>query len=59
MKVLFYIVAGLLILCFVSSFINSINTSRKDERYVDLTVGSIIFVMFLLLLKIFNDVGVI
>ena len=54
MRVMFYIVSFILILCFTSNFINSTNTVRKENRYIDLLVGVCQFVMFLFLVKIFN-----
>ena len=60
MKVLFWIVTVILVFGFTTAFLNGI-TNRADvgHRYIDLVTGGVIFVLFIVLVIVFDSVEVI
>ena len=60
MKVLFWIVTVILVFGFTTAFLNGI-TDRADvkHRYIDLISGSVLFVLFVVLVIVFRYLEVI
>lgn len=57
LKILFYTIAILLVMVFIMSFINSTSKDRPvDERRTDLMIGTVVFALFLLLVKVFGGI---
>lgn len=55
MTIMFYVVAVLLILVFVTAFINSATKGRiNKDRQTDLIVGCAVFVCFIVLVIVFG-----
>lgn len=55
MTIMFYVVAVLLILVFVTAFINSATKGRiNKDRQTDLIVGCAVFVCFIVLVVVFG-----
>lgn len=55
LKILFYIVAVLLVLVFFVAFCNSTAKDRQPrDRYIDVLIGVVVFFMFLMLVKVFG-----
>ena len=60
MKVLFWIVTMILVFEFTTAFLNGItNRSDVEHRYIDLVTGGVIFVLFIVLVIVFDSVEVI
>lgn len=55
LKILFYVVAVLLVLVFFVSFCNSTAKDRQPrDRQCDLLVGVVVFCLFIVLIKVFG-----
>ena len=55
LKIIFWIIALLLVLMFVVALLNSTEKDRKpNERYADLVVGVVLFTLFIVLFKVFG-----
>lgn len=55
LKILFYVVAIFLALVFLVSFMNSTAKDRQPrDRYIDVIVGVVVFLMFITLVKVFG-----
>ena len=55
LKILFFIIAVFFILVFLVAFMNSVSKERQiTDRYIDALIGVIVFLMFIILLKIFG-----
>ena len=61
MKVLFWIVTVILVFGFTTAFLNCITQKLMDrkQRYIDLATGGVIFVLFIVLVIVFDSVEVI
>lgn len=60
MKVLFWIVIVVLVFDFTTAFLNGItNRANVKHRYIDLATGGVIFVLFIVLVVVFDYVEVI
>ena len=60
MKVLFWIVTVILVFDFTTAFLNGItNRADAEHRYIDLVTGGVIFVLFIVLVIVFDSVEVI
>lgn len=55
LKILFWIVAILLALVFIVAFMNSTAKDRQPrDRYIDVLVGVVVFLVFCTLVKVFG-----
>lgn len=55
LKILFYVIAVLLALVFLVAFMNSIAKDRQPrDRYIDVIVGVVVFLVFCTLVKVFG-----
>ena len=55
LKILFYVVAVFLALVFLVAFMNSTAKDRQPrDRYMDLLVGFIVFLVFTILVRVFG-----
>lgn len=55
LKILFYVVAVLLALVFIVAFMNSTAKDRQPrDRYIDVLVGVVVFLVFCMLIKVFG-----
>lgn len=53
LKILFYVIAVLLVLVFFVSFCNSTAKDRQPrDRYIDVLVGVVVFLVFCVLIKV-------
>lgn len=61
MKVLFWIVTVILVFGFTTAFLNCITQKLMDrkQRYIDLISGSVLFVLFVVLIVLFRYLEVI
>ena len=55
LKILFYAVAIFLALVFLVAFMNSTTKDRQPrDRYIDVLVGVVVFLVFITLVKVFG-----
>lgn len=55
LKILFYVVAVLLALVFIVAFMNSTAKDRQPrDRYIDVLVGVVVFLVFCMLIRVFG-----
>ena len=61
MKVLFWVVTVILVFGFTTAFLNCITQKLMDrkQRYIDLISGSVLFVLFAVLIVLFRYLEVI
>ena len=51
---MFKFIAVILVLCFLFSFISSVLNTNQKQRPIDLTVGVVIFIVYLMYVKVFG-----
>lgn len=61
MKILFWVVTVILVFGFTTAFLNCITQKLMDrkQRYIDLISGSVLFVLFVVLIVLFRYLEVI